>query len=45
MHVVLSTDAVVDIFAVMIELLNTSVASLAVIAVFMYIDFTAIAPY
>lgn len=44
MHVVLSADTIIHVSAVMIEFLNTAVATFAVIAVFMHIHTTAIAP-
>ena len=37
MHIILLPNAVVDVFAVMIELLHTSLASVAVVAVSMHI--------
>jgi len=45
MHVVLSADTIIDIFAVMIEFLYAPIASFTVIAVFMDFYSTAIAPY
>jgi len=45
MHVVLSADTIIDIFAVMIEFLYAAIASFTVIAVFMDFYSTAIAPY
>ena len=44
MHVVLSTDAIIHIFAVMIEFLDAAVTSFAVIAVFVHVNAAAAAP-